>query len=116
MSPRPDPRRDASRSGGDAHALSPKAQWTDADHADTWATLRANYSLGANPYDPATTSAGAAYLRELHDRYARLVSLRLQRRSGAYEDHLATSAAADETRAYVAMLAPLIGDRATDGA
>jgi len=36
----------------------------------TYAELRARYGLGANPYDPRDSIlAGAAYLREMHDRY-----------------------------------------------
>jgi soluble lytic murein transglycosylase-like protein len=37
---------------------------------DTWAGLRLRYRLGRNPYDPHDNIlAGAAYLREMHDRY-----------------------------------------------
>src|SRR5688572_12183654 len=36
----------------------------------TWAELRARYGLGSNPYDPRDNiMAGAAYLREMYDRY-----------------------------------------------
>lgn len=36
----------------------------------TYAELRARYGLGPNPYDPRDSIlAGAAYLREMHDRY-----------------------------------------------
>ena len=36
----------------------------------TWAELRARYGLGTDPYDPHDNIlAGAAYIRELHDRY-----------------------------------------------
>src|SRR5260370_38373420 len=36
----------------------------------TWADLRARYGLGADPFDPHDNIlAGAAYIRELHDRY-----------------------------------------------
>ena len=36
----------------------------------TWTELRARYGLGADPYDPHDNIlAGAAYIRELHDRY-----------------------------------------------
>ena len=36
----------------------------------TWLELRARYGLGSNPYDPRDNiMAGAAYLREMHDRY-----------------------------------------------
>ncbi len=37
---------------------------------ETWAVLRRRYGLGADPYDAHDNIiAGAAYLRELHDRY-----------------------------------------------
>jgi soluble lytic murein transglycosylase-like protein len=36
----------------------------------TWTELRARYGLGADPYDPRDNIlAGAAYIRELYDRY-----------------------------------------------
>jgi soluble lytic murein transglycosylase-like protein len=36
----------------------------------TWAHLRVRYGLGVDPYDPHDNIlAGAAYLRELYDRY-----------------------------------------------
>jgi soluble lytic murein transglycosylase-like protein len=36
----------------------------------TWTELRARHGLGADPYDPRDNIlAGAAYIRELHDRY-----------------------------------------------
>ena len=36
----------------------------------TYAELRVRYALGPNAYDPrASILAGAAYLREMHDRY-----------------------------------------------
>jgi soluble lytic murein transglycosylase-like protein len=39
---------------------------------DTWAALRVRYGLGRDPYDPRDNIlAGAAYLREMFDRYAR---------------------------------------------
>ncbi len=37
---------------------------------DTWFELRARYRLGVDAYDPRDNIlAGAAYLREMHDRY-----------------------------------------------
>lgn len=37
---------------------------------ETWLEMRNRYGLGSNPYDPrANIFAGAAYLREMYDRY-----------------------------------------------
>ena len=68
--------------------------------------------LGADPFDPHDNIlAGAAYLRELHDRYGSPGFLAAYNAGPArYEDHLATGQPLPaETRAYVALLAPLIG-------
>jgi hypothetical protein len=79
----------------------------------TWASLRDRHRLGANPYDPRDNIlAGAAFLRELHDRYGSPGFLAAYNAGpGRYEDHLATGRPLpDETRAYVAAIAPLIGE------
>ena len=56
---------------GDPRALSPKgAMGLMQIMPDTWSELRSRHGLGADPYDPHDNIiAGAAYLRELHDRY-----------------------------------------------
>jgi hypothetical protein len=66
---------------------------------DTWAGLRQRYRLGRDPYDPHDNIlAGAAYLREMHDRYGTARPLPA------------------ETLAYVAALAPLVsGDPVNRG-
>ena len=77
----------------------------------TWADLRARYGLGADPYDPRDNIlAGAAYMRELHDRFGPPGFLAAYNAGpGRYERHLATGRPLpDETRAYVAALAPMI--------
>ena len=77
----------------------------------TWTDLRARYGLGADPYDPRDNIlAGAAYIRELHDRYGAPGFLAAYNAGpGRYERHLATGRPLpDETRAYVAALAPMI--------
>ncbi|MFE0757023.1 lytic transglycosylase domain-containing protein [Inquilinus sp. NPDC058860] len=58
-------------SGGDVRAVSPKgAMGLMQIMPETWAELRNRYGLGADPYDPRDNIlAGAAYLREMHDRY-----------------------------------------------
>jgi soluble lytic murein transglycosylase-like protein len=100
-------------SGGDARAVSPKgAMGLMRIMPETWATLRLRYGLGADPFDPDDNIlAGAAYLRELHDRYGSPGFLAAYNAGPArYEDHLATGQPLPaETRAYVALLAPLIG-------
>ena len=101
-------------SGEDIHALSPKgAMGLMQIMPATWANLRARHGLGANPYDPHDNIlAGAALLRELHDRYGSPGFLAAYNAGpGRYEDHLATGRPLpDETRAYVAAIAPLIGE------
>lgn len=58
-------------SGGNALAVSLKgAMGLMQIMPDTWAELRARYRLGADPFDPHDNIiAGAAYLRELLDRF-----------------------------------------------
>ena len=66
-----DTRRHARESFGDVHAISPKgAMGLMQIMPATWAGLRPRYGLGADPYDAHDNIiAGAAYLRELQDRY-----------------------------------------------
>jgi soluble lytic murein transglycosylase-like protein len=78
----------------------------------TWANLRARYGLGNDPYDPRDNiTAGAAYLREMHDRYGSPGFLAAYNAGpGRYEEYRATGRPLPtETRAYVAALAPIIG-------
>jgi hypothetical protein len=78
----------------------------------TWTDLRTRYGLGADPYDPHDNIlAGAAYIRELHDRYGAPGFLAAYNAGPRrYENHLATSRPLpDETQAYVATLAPTMG-------
>ena len=77
----------------------------------TWADLRSRYGLGPDPFDPHDNIlAGAAYLRELHDRYGAAGFLAAYNAGpGRYEDHLASGRPLPaETQAYVAALAPLL--------
>jgi soluble lytic murein transglycosylase-like protein len=77
----------------------------------TWTELRARYGLGADPYDPRdNVLAGAAYIRELYDRYGAPGFLAAYNAGpGRYERHLASGRPLpDETQAYVATLAPMI--------
>jgi hypothetical protein len=77
----------------------------------TWKELRARHGLGTDPYDPHDNIlAGAAYIRELHDRYGTPGFLAAYNAGpGRYERHLATGRPLPaETQAYVAALAPMI--------
>jgi hypothetical protein len=77
----------------------------------TWAELRARHGLGADPYDPRDNIlAGAAYIRELSDRYGAPGFVAAYNAGpGRYERHLATGRPLpDETQAYVATLTPMI--------
>jgi hypothetical protein len=81
---------------------------------EIWIELRARYNLGTDPYDPHDNIlAGAAYLREMYDRYGAPGFLAAYNAGpGRYEHHLATGQPLpDETQMYVATLAPMIGGR-----
>ena len=85
----------------------------------TWADLRARHRLGHDPYDPRdSVLAGAAYLRELFDRYGAPGFLAAYNAGpGRYEESLATGRPLPaETRAYLARLAPIVGSSRADGA
>ena len=101
-------------SRGAERAVSPKgAMGLMQIMPQTWADLRSRYGLGANPFDPHDNIlAGAAYLRELHDRYGTAGLLAAYNAGpGRYEDHLASGRPLPlETQAYVAALAPLLRD------
>jgi hypothetical protein len=79
---------------------------------ETWALLRAHYRLGSDPFDPHDNIfAGAALLRELHDRYGSPGFLAAYNAGpGRYEEfrdrHRPLPA---ETIAYVAALVPFVG-------
>lgn len=77
----------------------------------TYAELRQRHGLGADPFSPRDNIlAGAAYLRELHDRYGAPGFLAAYNAGpGRYEAYLAGRPLPAETRAYVAALTPLIG-------
>ena len=84
---------------------------------ETYAALRARYALGANPYDPHDNIlAGAACLRELHDRYGTPGFLAAYNAGPQrYEEHLRSGRPLPlETQRYVAMLTPIVGGGRTD--
>jgi len=106
-------------SASDPHALSPKgAMGLMQIMPVTWATWRDRLALGNDPFDPrANILAGTAYLREMHDRYGSSGFLAAYNAGPArYEEHLATGRPLPaETRTYVAMLAPMIGNGQASG-
>ncbi|PSJ56246.1 lytic transglycosylase domain-containing protein [Mesorhizobium soli] len=81
----------------------------------TWADLRARHGLGQDPYDPRDNIlAGTAYLRELHNRYGSPGFLAAYNAGPArYEESLVGRRLPAETRAYVALLAPVIDGSAS---
>jgi hypothetical protein len=99
-------------SAGDLHAVSPKgAMGLMQIMPETWASLQVRYGLGADPFDAHDNIlAGAAYLRELHDRYGAPGFLAAYDAGPArYDAYLATGRPLpSETLAYVNRLAPLM--------
>ncbi len=75
----------------------------------TWNALRGRLGLGADPFDPGdNVLAGAAYLRELLDRYGAPGFLAAYNAGpGRYEQSLAGRPLPDETRRYVDRLSGL---------
>jgi soluble lytic murein transglycosylase-like protein len=100
-------------SSGQVKAVSPKgAIGLMQIMPDTWAGLRLRYRLGRDPRNPHDNIlAGAAYLREMHDRYGAAGFLAAYNAGpGRYQDYVSTGRPLPaETLAYVAALAPLIG-------
>jgi soluble lytic murein transglycosylase-like protein len=104
---------------GDPLAQSPKgAMGLMQIMPDTWSELRSRYGLGADPYDAHDNiMAGAAYLREMHDRYGDRGFLAAYNAGPSrYEDHLATGRQLpSETLLYMAAVASLVGARVDEG-
>jgi len=107
-------------SAGDPRAVSPKgATGLMQVMPATWADLRARYGLGGDIYDARDNiMAGAAFLREMYDRYGAPGFLAAYNAGpGRYENHLATGRPLPaETIAYVDRLAPIIGGTSADRA
>jgi hypothetical protein len=106
-------------SAGDRRAVSPKgAMGLMQIMPKTYADLRSNYGLGRDPFDPHDNIlAGAAYLREMRDRYGSPGFLAAYNAGPErYEDHLTTGRPLPvETQTYVAKLASRLGLRQEDG-
>lgn len=79
----------------------------------TWAGLRTRYGLGADPFDVRDNiMAGAAYLREMHDRYGNASAMLAAYNAGPgrYDDYLSRGRPLPpETVGYLARLAPIAG-------
>jgi soluble lytic murein transglycosylase-like protein len=99
-------------SGNNPRAISPKgAIGLTQVMPETWDELRIRYNLGADPFDPHDSIlAGAAYLREMLDRYGTAGFLAAYNAGPArYDEHLATgNPLPAETIAYLTVLKPLI--------
>lgn len=101
-------------SAGDARAVSHAgAQGLMQVMPATWEDLRIRHRLGSDPFDPRDNIlAGAAYLREMYDRYGAIPAMLAAYNAGPdrYDEHLATGRPLPaETRAYVDLLAPALG-------
>jgi len=101
-------------SAGDARAISHAgAQGLMQVMPATWDHLRARHRFGSDPFDPRDNIlAGAAYLREMYDRYGTIQAMLAAYNAGPdrYDEHLATGRPLPaETRAYVDLLAPALG-------
>ncbi|HQS11066.1 MAG TPA: lytic transglycosylase domain-containing protein [Xanthobacteraceae bacterium] len=107
-------------SGGDPRAVSPAgAMGLMQIMPATWDELRVHHGLGADPFDPRDNIlAGAAYLRQLHDRYGSIRAMLAAYNAGParYEASLAGERLPLETRTYIAALAPIIDKESAAGA
>ena len=105
-------------SAGDTGAISAKgARGLMQIMPATWNDLRARYGLRSDPFDVHDNIlAGAAFLREMHDRYGSPGFLAAYNAGpGRYEDYRDRQRPLPpETRAYVAGLLPLIGQGGAD--
>lgn len=106
-------------SNGERRAVSPKgALGLMQLMPKTWTDMRARYGLGRDPFDPRDNIlAGAAFLRELHDRYGSPGFLAAYNAGpGRYEEfrdrHRPLPA---ETKAYVAAIVPFVDAERTPG-
>ncbi len=100
-------------SDGNPRATSPKgAMGLMQVMPETWAELRVRHRLGDNAYDPHDNIiAGAAYIRDLFDRYGSPGWIAAYNAGpGRYEASLKGRPLPAETRAYVAAIAPALGD------
>lgn len=101
-------------SNGDLRAVSPVgAMGLMQIMPATWASLRARYRLGSDPFDARDNIlAGAAYLREMYDRYGNATAMlaAYNAGSGRTDEYLSRGRPLPvATRAYIAKLASITG-------
>jgi hypothetical protein len=101
-------------SGGNARAVSRAgAMGLMQIMPATWAQFRGRYGLGADPFDVRDNIvAGAAYLREMHDRYGNASAMLAAYNSGPgrYDDYLSRGRPLPpETIGYLAQLTAFVG-------
>ena len=103
-------------SNGDVRAVSPKgAMGLMQLMPETWAELRDQHDLGADPFDPRTNIlAGTAYLKAMQDRFGYPALFAAYNAGpGRYEAHLLTGTPLPaETRDYVARIAEMLAGAA----
>jgi membrane-bound lytic murein transglycosylase B len=101
-------------SSGDPKAVSPKgAMGLMQLMPDTWAELRDQHDLGADPFDPRTNIlAGTAYLKAMQHRFGYPALFAAYNAGpGRYADHLRTGKPLPaETRDYVARIVEMLAD------
>lgn len=107
----------AAESDGDAGRRSPKgAIGLMQIMPGTWDELRTQYDLGSDPWEPRTNIlAGAAYLRQMHDRYGSIDAMLAAYNAGPqrYDAHRTSGRSLPaETIVYVAKVASMIGGAA----
>lgn len=85
----------------------------------TWGTLRTRYGLGPDPFDVRDNiMAGAAYLREMHDRYGNASAMLAAYNAGPgrYDDFVSRGRPLPaETVGYLAQHAPISGGSGAAG-
>jgi len=101
-------------SGGNARAVSRAgAMGLMQIMPATWARLRTRHGLGSDPFDVRDNiMAGAAYLREMHDRYGNASAMLAAYNAGPgrYDDFVSRGRPLPpETVGYLAQLAPITG-------
>ena len=102
-------------SSGDQRATSPRgALGLMQVMPNTWVELSTRYDLGLDPFDARDNIlAGAAYLKEMHDRFGSAGFLAAYHAGPwRYEQHLVTGKPLpSETTAYVAAVTPLLDNQ-----